>query len=581
VAIQQESLAWKHSALSSVRLSITTDVHGVSTREIVAAALAGFAAFWYSVGLRVLDVTNVRWLLVGDSAQAYLGWEFFRKTPLLQWPLGENPSFGVGFSSTIVFADGIPLVSIVLKPIVAWYDGVFQFHGWWMLVAFVLQAVLTVKILEQLGVTRVVRLLSLPLLLLQPAFLDRMRFDGYGHMALSAHWLMLLGIWLFLRDTTSHRHWTAALVVAMGVTIYYFVILGVFYVAWIALRLWGATNRRLAWRDHTSRLTVTAIGILAFAWAIGGLASSSLQDSGLGIYRASLVSLVDAATLNGTSWSRFSFVPDVTNLQGSQEGFAFMGVAALAMLLISVARVRAWIRLALAPKSVMLMVLTAIFFALSLSPRIGAGPREVASYEWPVAIEHLLSVIRSSGRLMWLPMYLLTFFSIAMFTRHRQLPGKRIPTWLTLVGLVGFGAVHLVDTSAGVADVRSRFVSTAPVFVTDDPQWDEWASGKRHLVAIPPLSNDPRWIDLAVLANRHRLTTNAAYVSRKDEREFARLVVSSQMVLEARMFREDTLYVITNYPPNPEARRVLVEGNASSSSTWKSHQVEELTVVVP
>jgi hypothetical protein len=95
------------------------------------------------------------------------------------------------------------------------------------------------------------------------------------------------------------------------------------------------------------------------------------------------------------------------------------------------------------------------------------------------------------------------------------------------------------------------------------------------------LSNDPRWIDLAVFANRHQLTTTAAYVSRKDEFSFAQLANDSQRLLERRDFSSDTLYVITNYPPNPESVRLLAEARGSKASPYRVFQVEELTVVVP
>lgn len=523
----------------------------------------------------------MRWLLVGDSAQAYLGWEFFRSTPVLQWPLGANPRFGEGFSSTIVFADGIPLVAIILKPLTGWYDGVFQFHGWWLLTAFLLQAFFALKVLERLGVGRVARLLSLPLFLLQPAFLDRMQFEGYGHMALSAHWMILLGIWLYLRESTTHRQWAAVLVVAMGVTLYYFIILGIFYVAWISLRLWGSDNRRRAARQHSAGVAITALSSVGFAWIIGGFASTSLTDSGLGTYRATLVSLVDKATLDGTPWSQIALLPDITNLQGSQEGFAFLGFATFALLLIAIARLRAWTPTITRPSTLILVLTGAVFFVFALSPRIGLGAREVAFYEWPELIEGPLSVVRSSGRLMWIPMYLLTFFSVTIIAKWQHAP-IRAP-WLSASTVLLFLAFlfHIYDTNNSVSAVRTRFTETNPVFITDDPRWDAWASGKRHLVAIPPLSNDPRWIDLAVLAERTGLATNAAYVSRKNEAVFTELIASTQALLESRTFSKDTLYVITNYPPNPESPKLLAEVHASSLGRYEIHQAEELVIVVP
>jgi hypothetical protein len=544
--------------------------------EMLVAIAAGCAAFWYAVGVRVLDVTNVRWLLVGDSAQAYLGWEFFRKTPLLQWPLGDNPNFGTGFSSSIVFADGIPLVSIVLKPLVAWYEGPFQFHGWWLLLAFVLQAVLTVKVLERLGTSRVNRVLALPVVLLQPAFLDRMRFEGYGHLALSAHWLMLLGIWLFLRRETTHRQWTLALLLAIGVTLYYFVVLGMFYVGWVVMRVIGSQSKLTTLGKESGHMGVSGLAAVVFIWIIGGLASTSLGDTGLGVYRATFTSLIDPATLNGVSWTRLSMIGDVTNQFGTQEGFAFLGVSSIVLAIIAFFMFRVWVPRTFTVRSAVLAAVTVVFVALALSPRIAIGPREIATYQVPNIVSNALSVVRASGRLMWIPMYLVVFFAIVVISK-RLMTGSRVALSLLIIVVL----FHIVDTTSGVDDVRSRFNDTQPTFVTDNSQWDEWARGKQHLIAIPPLSNDPRWLDLALLAERNGLTTNAAYVSRKDEAKFVALSLRLQSTLERREFANDTLYVITNYPPNPESPKLLAEYLAEPDRRLRVYQVEELTVVVP
>lgn len=68
-------------------------------------ALTGLIGFFLAVDPRILNPTDTRWLLWGDSAQHYLGWEFFRRTSLLQWPIGANPDFGRGFGESIVYSD--------------------------------------------------------------------------------------------------------------------------------------------------------------------------------------------------------------------------------------------------------------------------------------------------------------------------------------------------------------------------------------------------------------------------------------------------------------------------------------------
>ena len=51
------------------------------------AFVVGTVVFIYATGGRIIDPTNRDWLMLGDSAQHYLGWAFFRDTPLLQWPI--------------------------------------------------------------------------------------------------------------------------------------------------------------------------------------------------------------------------------------------------------------------------------------------------------------------------------------------------------------------------------------------------------------------------------------------------------------------------------------------------------------
>uniref|UniRef100_UPI00258B0261 DUF6311 domain-containing protein n=1 Tax=uncultured Pseudomonas sp. TaxID=114707 RepID=UPI00258B0261 len=54
------------------------------------AALCGVLVFYRYTGGAILDPTRVGWLMAGDPAQHWLGWQFFRGTPLWQWPLGRT-----------------------------------------------------------------------------------------------------------------------------------------------------------------------------------------------------------------------------------------------------------------------------------------------------------------------------------------------------------------------------------------------------------------------------------------------------------------------------------------------------------
>lgn len=84
----------------------------------------------------------------GDPATHWLGWQFFRQAPLLQWPLGANRAYGMEIGSSIVFTDSIPIMAFIFKPFSAWLPETFQYIGIWVLLCFMLQAYFAWKLLS-------------------------------------------------------------------------------------------------------------------------------------------------------------------------------------------------------------------------------------------------------------------------------------------------------------------------------------------------------------------------------------------------------------------------------------------------
>ncbi|HTA75907.1 MAG TPA: DUF6311 domain-containing protein, partial [bacterium] len=74
----------------------------------------GMVFFTSVFGFKILNPTYADWLFTGDSAQHYLGWEFFRNE---SWknPLGLISSYGIPDGSSVVYTDSIPLLAIFFK----------------------------------------------------------------------------------------------------------------------------------------------------------------------------------------------------------------------------------------------------------------------------------------------------------------------------------------------------------------------------------------------------------------------------------------------------------------------------------
>lgn len=108
----------------------------------------GIATFGALTNWRILNPLFVRWLYWGDPSTSYLGWQFFRKTPLLQFPIGASPNYGVGFASSIMYTDSVPLIAIPLKYVSFLLPNEFQYFGIWILVALILQSWFAWKIIS-------------------------------------------------------------------------------------------------------------------------------------------------------------------------------------------------------------------------------------------------------------------------------------------------------------------------------------------------------------------------------------------------------------------------------------------------
>lgn len=177
-----------------------------------ASVLIGWAVIAYAFGLHILPPWNTGWMLSGmigpDPVQYWLGWNFFHRAPW-SWPPGLNPLWGLEVSSSIYYADAIPLLAFFFKAISPVIE-VSQYWGLWIYGCAALQAFMAWRIIGLATDYPLARVAGAALFVLQPTMLARMG----GHFALSAHFLLLMGFWLCLTRGSKGRWlaWAALLV---------------------------------------------------------------------------------------------------------------------------------------------------------------------------------------------------------------------------------------------------------------------------------------------------------------------------------------------------------------------------------
>ena len=532
----------------------------------------GLSVFVYVTGGRILNPTSRDWLMVGDSATHYMGWEFFRHTSLLQWPLGLNPKLGLDISSSIAFTDSIPLAAFIFKPFNSLLPATFQYLGLWILICFVLQTYLAARLLSHFLADQIQIALGSVFIALSPVLIYRLVHDGYGHIALVSHFLILGALNLYFTKPLKSSWWALLFASTILIQAYFIPMVAAIWIAKLVQYLRHDGGSRSVAIKHFAAVAVASISTLIAGGyvALGSnlfTGGSEVTDSSFPYwFRWQPLSLIDIQTSFSGTWSHL--LSDQQELRGDVEGFSFLGsgiillaglVALVLLLRYFVARfphyqlsqvtaaigatlviTASWIVMSTQVFSMALFVALAVFViqfsieklvakksesrsrhralyllvaalaAYSMTFRPGIGRRTFFEYPLVPLFKQFTQTFHTHGRYIWPAYYLLVLVVIVVAC---SVFNKKLAT-IVLTGCLLF---QIVDSASAVTTVRHRFTD-APEWVSpmQDPRWEELAGTHKNIVTLPLLINDveSRWMLIADFASRHKMGTNAVYFSR-------------------------------------------------------------------
>ena len=566
--------------------------------------LIGLLIFVYVTGGRILNPSSRDWLMIGDSATHYMGWEFFRHTSLLQWPLGLNPKLGLDISSSIVFTDSIPLAAFIFKPFKFLLPATFQYLGLWILVCFILQVYLAARLLSNFLTDQIQIVLGSIFIAFSPVLLYRLVHDGYGHIALVSHFLILGALNLYFTNKLQLFWWALLFCCTILIQAYFIPMVAAIWIAKLFQYLRHEGGSRLIVVKH---FVVVAVATIATLIAGGFVelganlftGSTEVTDSSFPYwFRWQPLSLIDIQTTLSGTWSHF--LSDQQELRGDVEGFSFLGggiilLTSLVTLVWVYGRITArfpnfqisevavvigstliitacWIVMSTQVFSMALFVLLAIFIiqfsiekvviknyeprdrhrvlfllvaslaAYSMTFRPGIGRRTFFVYPLVPLFKQFTQTFHTHGRYIWPAYYLLVLVVIVATCRVFN---KRLAT----VVLAGCLLFQVVDSASAVTTVRHRFTN-APQWVSpmQDPRWEELARTHKNIIALPLLINDVegRWMLIADFASQHKLGTNAVYFSRINMEEVNQYVGRLHQGFLNGTLDSSNIYIVTD-----------------------------------
>jgi hypothetical protein len=557
----------------------------------------GFVYYALLTRFHGLNPFDVDWMLPFwrgsiDSATHYLGWEFFRQAPLLQWPPGKSPNLGPMGGSGVALTDSLPLFAFIFKPLTFWFSQPFQYFGIWVLTCFVLQAVFAWKLLTIWVKQWEHIVLGTYFFCFAPIFIDRMTV----HLALAGHWVILAGLYLLFSPKSKFKHWTLLAVVSMLVQPYLAIICAALFFAWILIAL----IETRAYFQVVKKLCIFIGMLFISGWSAGlfffGLGSA--QAAGFGTYSANVLAWVDPGFpwYEKALWSRY--LPDQWQNTGQYEGMNYLGSGVLLLAIVAlgyqlikgtwksrgvqVAIILSFVAafgrsgstqrdlvfllgvlsavvcsalskhfLSNKSTTVIYVLLFTSLILIAFTYQIFIGDFLVANFTVPESIINLLSVVRTSGRMLWPVTYMLIALVIVLISRNF---GREIASGFII--LVIFFQVF--ESVGAVGVTKSMFTRSGPTEVLVSPLWDILGEKYQNIAIVLP--NDgpilyptnpdfaaPEgsflWREIGVFAVKHHMQLNSFYFSREpisqNESE-ARLLRTTVNTGE---YRKDTLYV--------------------------------------
>jgi hypothetical protein len=444
-----------------------------------------------------------------------------------------------------------------------------------VLACFVLQTVFAFRLLKHWMDDRTSAHLASVFFVIAPCFLFRFSVGANGHLALCGQFLVLWAMHLLLQPRHSQRTWLLLCSASILIHVYLFSMVFAFFVVSVATHpsanIRGRLNSLKQSALHIGSVLTASIGIF---WFVGGFMSAG-SDGGDAYVGATLTTIIDPmATVNNYSWS--SLFPDISSGGGLVENVSFLGIATLILLpLVVVFLIRS--HKSINTRKTALIISAILLFAFSLSPDIWLASRKLVSYNPPPVLAQIFQSFRTVDRYSWVLVYLLmtiAFASLTFFVRKQ---------WLRVALLLALLGVQFFDMRTAVSETRERFTTSSYQSPLTSPLWNKLGPQYKRLETVPPLNLDPHWFDFALYADSWGLSSNAAGMARVSDEAFAALVAKQQSEINRLQFRSDTLYVLTNYPPNPMSEEILRRFGTSNfeQSGVRAAEVDGFVIIAP
>jgi hypothetical protein len=487
-------------------------------------------------GLRIINPNNVGWLSFGDGTME-ISWEFFRKQPVLQFPIGLNPKYGLEVSSTLAFDGQLPIMSLLLHPLSNFLPERFQYVGIYLLITFALNYYFAKKIFLELKLNHLNSSIASIILSSSPIILNRIIENT--HYGLTSSFIIFIAFLLVIRQDSNYLRWSTIYLLSILIFLYYWPMIFIIHIIFMANRI---LEKIESLKSATLKMVFILFSSYFTMYVIGYIGQGvSSKDVGYGLFRSTLSSLIDPS-----GWS--SILPDLQEPDGAYEGFAYLGLPAFILFSIFVT-VKFFTKNLVKNTNISfrnLWLASIILFIFALSNKISFGTLELISFNVPSPLQIFTTSFRSSGRFSWPLVYLFSIWVIYLLS-------KRISSKTLTLFLLAVLSLHILDTYPQLKSQRNVKFSSEYRSNLTESGWKAINDCYSKIRVYPPTVGVNGYYDFANLAEEEGLSINTGRFGRVNQNAILGAYDLMHREFNTGIYREDSFYLFT------EAEFVLPE----------------------
>jgi hypothetical protein len=478
-------------------------------------------------GLKIINPKATFWLSYDDGTQE-IAWEFFRRQPVLQFPLGLNPLYGLEISSTIAFDGQIPLMSLILHPFDALLPGRFQYFGIFVLLTFALNFLFAKKIFNNLKFNHYQSVICAILLATSPVILNR--FIENTHYSLTSSWIIFAAINLSMLKYLSFKKWVVLYIFTILIHLYFlpFVIL----IHFLTIVILTLKSRKLVIKNYFTLFAIficSVFTLLLTGYFFGGISG---KDVGFGLFRSTLLSLVDPS-----GWSRI--IPDISEPDGAYEGFAYVGLPTVLLMILTLILSKNKSQSLQANFFTPLWFSSILLFAFSLSNKVAVGKFELFSFSMPDSLSLLTNTFRSSGRFAWLLVFII-FITLTLKVKSKM-SDSNFSAVITVILAFTF-----LDYYPQLQSNRSTKFDQLNESNLVDPAWQSISECYRNIRVYPPTVGVENYYNFVNIAYQQNLGINTGRFGRVNQSTILGAYDQMHKEFNTGEYRNDSFYIFTN-----------------------------------